>query len=102
LESAGIGGTIEGQDSGSGGMKLGKLFGLIGFVVGFIGPFFFYSVPSTFRSHLACPVCAYSNVTFKHPLFWPAIGLSGLIQGVIYALLALGIGYSILKIKHST
>lgn len=31
-------------------MKLGKLLGLIGFVVGFIGPFFFYSVPSTFRS----------------------------------------------------
>jgi hypothetical protein len=93
---------MEGQDGGSGGMKLGKLFGLIGFVAGFIGPFFFYSVPYTFQSHLACPVCTYSDVTFRHPLFWPAIGLSGLIQGLIYALLGLGIGYSIFKIKHST
>jgi hypothetical protein len=49
-------------------MKLGKLLGLIGFVVGFIGPFFFYSVPSTFRSYLACPVCAYSARDFQAPI----------------------------------
>jgi hypothetical protein len=49
-------------------VKLGKLFGGIGFGFGFIGPILFYSVH--FESHIACPLCPYITVPFAHPLLW--------------------------------
>jgi len=62
-------------------VKLGKLFGRIGFVFGFIGPILFYSVH--FESHTACP-SPYITVPFAHPLLRLETGLKfGLIQ-VLY------------------
>lgn len=83
-------------------MKLGKLIGRIGFVVGFIGPVLFYAVPYAFESHLACPLCPFIDVPFGHPLLWWQIGLTwGVIQGLLFASLGFGIGYAVSRIQKS-
>ena len=80
-------------------MNLGMRFGRIGFLVGFIGPILFYSVPYTFESHIACPLCPYIDA-FGHPLFWLEAGFTlGLIQGLTFALFGFAVGYSIFKVK---
>jgi hypothetical protein len=92
---------VEGSESG--GMKLGKRFARVGFVVGFMGSLLFYSIPYTLQSHTACPLCPYVDVPLGHPLLWLQIGLSlGLIQGLVFAMLGFAIGYSIFRIKQST
>jgi hypothetical protein len=74
-------------------VKLGKRFGRIGFVIGFIGPVLFYSVPYTFEWHIFCPLCPYIDVAFAHPLLWHEIGLRlGLLQGLVFALLGFVLG----------
>jgi hypothetical protein len=80
-------------------MKLGKLMGRIGFVVGFIPPVLFYAVlPYTLESQLACPFCPYIEVPFGHPLLWWQIGLTwGPIQGLLLA----SLGFGISRIKKS-
>jgi len=81
-------------------VKLGKLFGRIGFVIGFVGPVLFYVVPNTFVSPIACQLCPYIGVPFK-PLDWLEIGLKlELSQGLIFALLGFSIGDSIFRIKR--
>jgi hypothetical protein len=83
-------------------VRLGKRFGRVGFVVGFIGPLMFYLVPYPFKSRLGCPLCPYIEVPFAHPLLWLQIGLElGLVQGLIFAILGFAIGYLISKIKQS-
>jgi hypothetical protein len=82
-------------------VKLGKLFGRIGFVIGFVGPVLFYAVPCTFESHIACPLCPFIDAPFMRPLDWLEIGLKvGLFQGLIFALLGFAIGYFIFRIKQ--
>ena len=82
-------------------MRLGKRFGRIGFLVGCIGPIVFYSLH--YESLVLCPLCPHVDPAFGHPLFWLQIGLmSGLTQGLIFAVLGFAIGYSISKIKPST
>jgi hypothetical protein len=84
-------------------MKLGKRFGRIGFVIGFIGPVLFYSVPYTLEWHVICPLCPYIDVPFAHRLHWLETGLSlGLIQGLVFALLGLVIGFAISKVEQLT
>jgi hypothetical protein len=81
-------------------VKLGKLFGRIGFVIGFAGPVSFYAVPYTFESYIACPLCPYVDASFMRPLDWLEIGLKvGLFQSLIFALLGFAIGYSIFRVK---
>jgi hypothetical protein len=88
------------EGSGSGGMKLGRRFGRVGFIIGFIGPILSYSVPYTLQSHAACPLCPYIDIAFVHPSLWLQIGLSlGLIPGLVFAMLGFAIGYSIFRIK---
>lgn len=82
-------------------VKTGKRLGRIGFVMGFIGPVLFYSVPITFEWHIFCPLCPYIDVPFAHPLLWLQIGLQlGLLQGLTFALLGFIIGYSISQLRN--
>jgi hypothetical protein len=79
------------------GMKLGKKFGRIGFVVGFVGPVLFYS----FGVSVACPQCPYIDAIFWKPMDWLALGLGlGLMQGLVFALLGFVIGYVISRIRR--
>jgi hypothetical protein len=83
-------------------VSLGKIIGRIAFIFGFVGSVLFYSFQYTFESHFLCPLCLYVDVAFVHPLLWLQIGLGfGLIQGLMFALLGFGAGYSISKINNS-
>jgi hypothetical protein len=82
-------------------MGLGKQLGRFGFLVGFIGPILFYSVPYTFKWHIFCPLCPYVDVAFAHPLLWLEIGLKvGLAQGLVFGLIGFVIGFLISKTKY--
>jgi hypothetical protein len=83
-------------------MKLGKLIGRIGFVVGFLGPVLFYSSPFRvlYESHVVCPVCPYLEIPFATKLTWVGVGLwLGLVFGLVYAPIGFGIGWSIFKLR---
>jgi len=81
-------------------VRLGKRLGRIGFVVGFIGPILSYSIHR--EVYLFCLLCPHVDLAFGYPLVWLKVGLAlGLMQGLVYALLAFAIGYSISKIKPS-
>ena len=83
------------------GLRLGKHFGRIGFLAGFIGPILFYFIH--YEALIFCPLCPHVDVAFGHPLLWLQIGLTaGLTQGLVFALLSFAIGYSISKIKSSS
>ena len=84
-------------------MKLGKRLGRVGFVVGFIGPILFYSVPYTFEWQVSCPLCPYIFLPFHSPSVWLEIGLKvGLLQGLLFATLGFAIGWSISRVRKST
>jgi hypothetical protein len=80
-------------------VKLGRLFGRIGFVFGFVGPILFYSLHV--ESHIVCPTCPHIFAPFAHPLGWLEIALKfGLIQGLVFALLGFAVGFSISWVKQ--
>jgi hypothetical protein len=79
-------------------MKLGKRFGRIGFLMGFVGPVLFYG----FGLGVACPQCPYIDAIFWTPRDWLALGLGlGLMQGLVFALLGFAAGYIVSRIKRS-
>jgi hypothetical protein len=82
-------------------VKLGKRLGRVGFVVGFIGPILFYSVPYTFESPVVCPLCP---IVFVIPSPNPLeMGLMvGLLQGLAFAILGFAAGWSISKVRQLT
>jgi hypothetical protein len=86
-------------------VKLGRLFGRIGFVVGFLGPLSFYASPPswlTYESHLLCPYCPYIDLIFAEWSDWVLLGLKvGLLCGLILAFIGFVIGYLISKLKDS-
>jgi hypothetical protein len=85
-------------------MKLGKRFGRIGFVIGFLGAFLFYATPPsffTFESHALCPLCPYIDILNTGWLAWAQLGLvNGLIFGLLYALCGFVIGLVVQNIAH--
>jgi hypothetical protein len=78
-----------------GALKLGKKFGRIGFIVGFLGPVFFYGVPATFENPFTCPQCPYLDWFPSTSLVRLEAGLRiGLVQGLAFALVGFCIGYA--------
>jgi len=79
-------------------VKLGKRLGRVGFVVGFISPILFYSVPYTFESQVVCLLCP---IVFVIPSPSPLeMGLwIGLLQGLAFAVLGFAAGWSISKVR---
>ncbi len=86
-------------------MKLGKRFGCIGFVIGFVGPVLFYASPPSFfayESHFVCPWCPYIDIAFADTLTWLGVGLKlGLLCGLLFALIGLAIGYTVQRATHA-
>jgi hypothetical protein len=84
-------------------MKLGRLIGRIGFVVGFVGPLLFYGSPAswvTYESHLLCPYCPIIDIMFADWVDWLLVGLkTGLLCGLLLALVGFSIGYAVSKVK---
>jgi hypothetical protein len=80
----------------AGRLKLGRLIGRIGFVVGFVGPLLFYGSPPswlTYESHLLCFYCPYIDPAFATRTDWILIGLRlGLFCGLLMAAVGFGIG----------
>jgi len=84
-------------------VKLGKRLGRVGFVVGFVGPILFYSVPYTFESQVVCPLCPIVLVFLPPRSLWLEMGLMvGLLQGLAFALLGFAAGWSISKVRQLT
>ena len=79
-------------------MKLGKTLGRLGFVIGFVGPLFFYASPvswPTYESHLLCPWCPYVDIWSNNWLDWTELGLTtGLASGLLLALVGFCTGIS--------
>ena len=68
------------------------------------GPVLFYSSPYQFlyESHVVCPVCPFLEIPFATKITWVGVGLTlGLLCGLTYALIGLGIGWSISKFRAS-
>ena len=79
------------------GMKLGKKFGRIGFVMGFVGPVLFYG----FGVEVVCPQCPHIDAIFWTRMDWLELGLRlGLMQGLVFAFLGFVIGYVISRIRR--
>lgn len=87
-------------------MKLGSKIGRIGFVIGFLGPLFFYASPNSFfayESRLLCPWCPYIDMFGATRLTWIQLGLEfGLISGLSLALIGFSIGFGVSKFVHSS
>jgi hypothetical protein len=86
-------------------MKLGKRFGRLGFVIGFVGSLLFYASPMsffTFESHFVCPWCPYVDSFNCGRLCWVELGLtSGLVFGLLLALIGFTFGYTASRITHA-
>jgi len=84
-------------------MKLGKWFGRIGFVIGFVGSFLFYASPfswSSFESHFGCPWCPYIDVWDANWLTWVELGLTvGLVSGLLIALVGFSVGFFVALVR---
>jgi hypothetical protein len=84
-------------------VKLAKIAGRVGFVLGFLGPVLFYTTPAgspLYESHLVCPVCPYVDGIMPTS-GWLQLGLTiGLLTGFGYALLGFGIGYLVWSYKR--
>ena len=85
-------------------MKLGKIFGRLGFLIGFIGPVLFYASPVsffTFESRFVCPWCPYVDWAYPTRMTWIGTGLRfGLFSGLVLAAVGFGIGYAVSKAIH--
>jgi hypothetical protein len=78
-------------------MRIGRLLGRIGFVVGFVGPVLFYSLQAP---RIVCPPCLQITVPFATSLDWLERGLKfGLFQGLAFAVLGFAIGCAISGIR---
>ena len=86
-------------------LRLGKRIGRIGFVIGFLGPLFFYASPAqfpTYESHLVCPWCPYVDVAYATWLTWVEVGLKfGLLSGLLLALIGFLVGYTVSRVAGS-
>ena len=86
-------------------MKLGKRFGRLGFLIGFLGPVLFYASPVsffTFESRFVCPWCPY--VDWFHPtrMTWIGTGLGfGSFSGLVLGAVAFAIGFTVSKAIHA-
>jgi hypothetical protein len=79
-------------------VKLGKRFGRIGFLLGFVGPLLFYSLH--YEVTVLCPLYPHVDPAFAHPLLWLQIGLmAGLTQGLVFAIAGFAMGYAISRVK---
>ena len=85
-------------------MKLGKMLGRIGFVVGFVGPLLFYLSPyslPTYGPDVACPACPHIDLMFATRWTWIEIALKmGLCFGLIYALGGFAVGYALSRFRR--
>lgn len=84
-------------------MKPGKKIGRIGFVIGFLGPIFFYASPRSFvmyESRFLCAWCPYVDISRATRL---TLGLEfGLVSGISLAVIGFSIGYGVSKFAHSS
>jgi hypothetical protein len=81
-------------------MKLGKVIGCIGFVIGLVGPVLFYtSPPPFFQAFFVCPWCPYIVIFPSSTLTWVGVGLRwGLACGLLFALIGFVIGWTMAKV----
>jgi len=86
-------------------MKLSKRFGLVGFLIGFVGPVLFYASPAsffTFESHFVCPWCPDLFWLHATRLTWMGAGLRfGLFSGLILAAVGFALGYAASRAIHA-
>lgn len=85
-------------------MKLAKILGRVGFIVGFLPPVLFYTpfLP-TWESDTVCPRCPIVDIFSSDPnLAYLGYGLIiGLIWGLGLALAGFGIGYGVSRLKRA-